>query len=123
MRAVFQKGLSLLLALFFSTVAGWRSGRSLASPSSPDSPPACHCCNANRSKCATPACCARPADDQSPVTPAAPRCASGQEWQALAPCAIALLTPQATSVHLTVRPLPIQAGSVPIFQRNCSFLL
>src|SRR5437868_9378294 len=99
MRDVFQKSLSVMLALFFSLMAGWQDGSSLASQTSRASPPTCHCCKADRTNCATPACCARPSDDRAPVTPVAPRCAAGHEWHALAPPVLALLMLHAPTVH------------------------
>ena len=124
MHSTFQKSLSVLLALFFSIIAGWQNGSSLASQTAQASPPPCHCCNPDRSNCATPACCARPADNRSPVTPVAPRCASGQEWHVIAPPALTLLTLQSRTVlGAPVRPSAIQVEAVPIFTRHCSFLI
>src|SRR5947209_7929314 len=124
MSAVFQKTLSATLALFFAIMAGWQGASSLASPAFTTSPPPCHCCSADRSSCATPACCARPSDDRAPVTPTAPRFASGQEWHVIAPPALTLLTLHAPTLHrLFICRSPVQPGAVPIFQWGCSYLL
>src|SRR6266404_5516803 len=99
MRSIFHKSLSVLLALFFSAIVGWRGGSSLASQTPEAAPPSCHCCNADRSNCATRACCARPADNRAPVTPAAPRCVAGHEWHVLVPPALTLLTLHTPTAH------------------------
>jgi hypothetical protein len=86
--------------------------------------PAQSCCSSGCGHCGSTACCARPADNRAPVTPAVPRCASSQEWLAIAPAPTRLLTLSRSPLNdLSQAPAPIQAGAVPIFQRNCSFLL
>jgi hypothetical protein len=120
MRAVFQKALSTLLALLFFMMAGWQNALALANPAAP----ACSCCNADRSGCATPACCARPSDNREPVTPAAPRCAAGHELNVIATTALTLFTISPFTLYtFSADSAPSRAGAVPIFQRNCSFLI
>src|SRR6266704_2149194 len=124
MRPAFQKSLSVLLALFFSIMAGWQGASSLANPAAADSPPSCHCCNSDRSNCATPVCCSRPADSRAPVTPAAPRLALAHDSQLIAAPSLCVFTlPRSTAQAPTTAFSSLQVGAVPIFQRDCSFLL
>jgi hypothetical protein len=124
MRVALNKGLSVLLGLLLALILGWQSGSAVASQDSPLAAPTCHCCNADRSNCATPACCARPADGRAPATPVVPRCASGSQWHAIAPPSLPLLTlARSTLPSVPLAPPPVQAEAVPIFQRDCSFLL
>ena len=124
MRAALNKSLSVLLGLFLVVITAWQGGSAVASQDSRGSAPTCHCCNSDRTNCATPACCARPSDSRAPVTPAAPRCASGHEWHAIASPSLSVSTlGRLTLRDCPVAPPPVQAGAVPIFQRDCSFLL
>src|SRR4051794_2636600 len=124
MRSTLRKSLYVLLALFFAVAVGWPGAPSLAGQASAISLPPCHCCNADHSHCATPACCARPADNRVPDAPTVPRRASTQEWLAAAPPPTTFLTLHSSTLkNPSVCPRPVQARAVPIFQRNCSFLL
>jgi len=116
---------SALLALVLVVATAWQ-GASIASAgrSTPVSKPICKCCHFDPARCATPACCARPADSRAPTAPAVPRCASGTEWHAIAPALLTLATlPRPNVDTLPHRPHPLEAGTVPIFQRDCSFLI
>src|SRR5262249_15251217 len=124
MSAVFQKGLTVLMALLFASAVGWQSGSLLAVQPSPSSPPVCQCCNADGSNCATPTCCARPSNSRAPAAPVAPRGASGGERHAIVAGGEPLLAFQGLVIEqLRVRPYPIKAGAIPIFQRDCSLLI
>jgi len=124
MRAVFQKGLTVLMALFFVSTVGWEGGSSLAVQPLPSSAPICQCCNADGSNCATPACCARPSNSGAPAAPVAPRCAFGGERYVIVTAGQTLLPLEALAVKQPpVRPSPIQVGAIPIFQRDCSYLI
>src|SRR5215467_7618256 len=117
MRAVFQKGLTVLMALLFASAVGWQSGSLLAVQASPSSEPSCQCCNADGSNCATPTCCAKPSNNRAPAAPVAPRCGFGGERQALVAGGEPLLAFQGLSVEqVPVRPYSVQAGAIPIFQ-------
>jgi len=117
---------SALLALVLAIATGWQ-GALLADAGQtvPVSKLVCKCCDFDPAKCATPTCCARPTDNsRAPVTPAVPRPSSGIERHALAPAAFTLPTlPPSTLHEPALRPPPVQAGAVPIFQRDCSFLI
>jgi len=126
MAKALQRTSSALLALLLAIATGWQ-GALLADAGQtvPVSKPVCKCCDFDPAKCATPACCAWPADNsRAPVTPAAPRPSSGTERHALAPAALTLSTlPRSTLDKRAVRPPSVQAGAVAIFQRDCSFLI
>ena len=113
---------SALLALVLAIATGWQAV-SLAQPArgAAASKPTCKCCAADPATCSTPSCCARPA---APTAPAVPRCASGNEWQAIATPLLTLSTLSPSTLHdPPLRPPPFEAGAVPIFQRYCSFLI
>src|SRR5258708_7943379 len=126
MAKALQRTSSALLALLLASATGWQSALLAdAGQPVPVSKPVCKCCDFDPAKCATPSCCARPADkNRAPITPAAPRRCSGIERHAIAaiPLTISAL-PRFTVDELPSASLPIQAGAVPIFQRDCSFLI
>src|SRR5712671_3063280 len=115
MAKALQRTSSALLALLLAIATGWQ-GALLADAGQtlPVSKPVCKCCDFDPAKCATPACCACPADNSR--APVAPRPSSGTELHALAPAALTLSTlPRSTLHERTVRPPSVQAGAVPIF--------
>src|SRR6266704_3077353 len=59
MRVALNKSLSVLLGLFLVVITAWQGGSAVASQDSRGPAPTCHCCNSDRTNCATPACCAR----------------------------------------------------------------
>src|SRR5712671_6837280 len=125
MAKALQRTSSALLALLLAVAIGWQ-GASLAAAGRTfsASTPICKCCDFNPAKCATAACCARPADSRSPLAPAAPRPSSGTERQAVAAAPLTLSTLPRLPIHdLPFAPPPIRIGAVPIFQRYCSFLI
>ena len=126
MAKALQRTSSALLALVLAIATGWQ-GALLADAGQtlPVSKPVCKCCDFDPAKCATPACCAWPTNNnRAPVTPAAPRPSSGTERPAVAAIALTLPTlPRFTLDDLPSVSPPVQAGAVPIFQRDCSFLI
>jgi len=85
----------------------------------------CCCTGCDSTRCATPACCARPSQPPIPSSPARPSSASQNELQALAVSAALLLTlPSipADDFFTTVSSL-LRVATVPIFQRDCSYLI
>src|SRR5258708_18273732 len=109
---------SALLALVLTIATGWQ-GALLADAGQtlPVSKPVCRCCDFDPAKCATPSCCARPADkNRAPVTPAAPRRCSGIERHAIAAILLTISAlPRFTVDELPSASLPIQAAAVPTF--------
>lgn len=123
MTVVLRKTFSALLVLVLCIMTGWQSGSAVAGQNS-GTTPTCKCCDYDPAKCVTPACCASPSDNGAPVTPAAPRSASGNEWQAIATALVILSTAPRSSVDELPLSLPsIQVGAVPIFQRDCTYLI
>lgn len=123
MSQVLQKASSALLALLLTVATGW-PGLSLAE-SRTASKPVCKCCDYDPANCATPACCARPADNsRAPVAPAAPCPTSGTERHAIAATPLAVAPHAPVALHeIPFAITPVHGGAVPIFQRNCSFLI
>jgi hypothetical protein len=72
-----------------------------------------------------PSCCPAPVDDRAPVTPAPARSTSQNEWQALAASVLFLAAlPLPAARDLPVRSsLSASISVVPIFQRDCCYLL
>ena len=124
MLAMLQKSLSALLVFLLCIMTGWHGGSAVASQDSSSSASVCKCCDSHRGNCPTPACCVRPTDSRAPAAPATPRSASGNEWHAIPPTSATLLTlSRSTLDPLTTAPPPLHAGAVPIFQRDCSYLI
>jgi hypothetical protein len=66
-----------------------------------------------------------PSDNRAPVAPAAPRSTSQNEWQALTPSvvsALSLITPVSDDVSVPTF-LCASMTALPIFQRDCCYLL
>lgn len=85
----------------------------------------CCCAGCDFKGCATPACCVQPIGERGPTAPAALPLPQQQELQALAvPISAAVSAPliPANSLPLT-GPCSIRFALVPIFQRDCSYLL
>ena len=85
------------------------------------------CCRGCDSKhCSTPACCAKPAGNRAPSAPAAASSSNVRtDWQALPAsaakviCFYSLRDETSPVPPKNPRPVPV----VPLFQRNCSYLL
>src|SRR5881396_2072002 len=113
---VFLLGLILAWHGVFTMSAG-------SAPNTRGATPGCCCTGCDSTHCATPACCAKPADNRS--VPVFPRSNSQSEIQALATAVASVLTLQSPP---TVEPPPtgfsfLRAEAVPIFQRDCSYLI
>src|SRR5436309_2545524 len=83
----------------------------------------CCCTGCDFKHCLTPACCARPADQRAPAMPASVPPHPSNEGPALAAAWSTLLSlPLAASTHISP-PSFQQLRAVPIFQRDCSYLI
>src|SRR5215831_13725459 len=82
------------------------------------------CCAGGCGKCGSVACCTGP-ENRAPARPASLPWTQANHWQALAPVLCLLPTPRqiAFDLSLSAASSASQDGSVPIFQRNCSFLI
>src|SRR5437870_5693536 len=85
----------------------------------------CCCSGCDSRHCSTPACCAKPADDRTPFAPASLPTPSQNERHALAASVSSWLTLPSSPAH----ELPSQSVSsaaitaVPLFQRDCCYLI
>jgi len=81
------------------------------------------CCRSSCDECA-PACCGRPTQPSSPYTPAPARSSSHNELQAIAlPFAATLALYLPSSVEFSFGPSPSPVAAVPLFKRDCSYLI
>ena len=124
MLAMLQKSLSALLVFLLCIMTSWHGVSAVTSQNSSKSASVCKCCDSHGGNCPTPACCAQPPDSRAPSTPAAPRSVSGNEWHAIPPepMEIGAWSVRASGALKTAPPF-IHAGAVPIFQRDCSYLI
>jgi len=115
---VFLLGLILASQCVFTISAG-------AAPNTPGAKTSCCCTGCDSKHCATPACCAKPADNRAPSVPVSPRSNTQKEVQALATGVASVLTLQAPpTVELSPTAFSfLRAAAVPIFQRDCSYLI
>jgi len=83
-----------------------------------------HCCCSSKN-CSTPACCAKPAQNQVPFAPASPPPISKSELQALAaPVVSTPVLPFRSTVELfTHLASSFLVRAIPLFQRDCSYLI
>ncbi len=85
---------------------------------------ACHCCNSKQAQCRTSACCVRHTDNQTPATPATPPATPQYEWHALAATITVLKLPSVSFTSLpTAANFSPSLTALPLFQRDCSYLI
>lgn len=84
----------------------------------------CCCTGCDSKHCSTPVCCAKPADDSRSPSPA-PLSTSQNERQALAASVASALTlPLFLTDEFALRePSSVSMTAIPIFKRNCSYLI
>jgi hypothetical protein len=124
MSARLSNALTTLLAILIAVVTSWQ-GFSLAPTATSPVPMVCKCCGGKHGKCQTPACCARPADNHAPFAPASLPTPSQNEWHALAASTgFLLMLPLPSSNDLPATTiLPASFTALPIFQRDCCYLI
>src|SRR5437762_14198033 len=85
----------------------------------------CCCSDCDNKHCATPACCVRPNAPSAPVAPASLPSTSQNEFHALAASVVSLLVLPSRAVDTRPsRPFASSSvTSIPLFQRDCSYLL
>ena len=115
----------IALALLLGTVFDGAL-KSFASQSQVFSASACHCCNFDPAKCVTPVCCTEPVREPGQSSPAsAPLSRNQSEWQAVSAAMSALpALPSIPNASLSLSAAstpPLRA--IPIFQRDCSYLI
>src|SRR5437660_12686491 len=84
----------------------------------------CNCCKSSSANCATPSCCTAPTSQSSPVAPAGLPSAQGERQAMVAELCFAL-TPLSFPYYKHCFPATLLPGprTVPIFQRDCSYLI
>ncbi|HEX3721017.1 MAG TPA: hypothetical protein VH595_23965 [Verrucomicrobiae bacterium] len=126
MSARLSKAATALLAILVSVVTVWQSVFAVSTGAATSAAPVVRkCCGSKHCQCCGRACCAMPADNRAPVTPFAPPPTSQTEWQALAPSVISVFTLTAPSPNDLSDPTlpPASMTALPIFQRDCCYLL
>jgi hypothetical protein len=121
-----SKTVTLLLAFWIGMVmAGQGTFAVSAGVVAGSAPAKCQCRCGELGKCSMPACCSAPVDGRAPVTPAPPSSTSQNEWQALAASFLflAALPPPAAQDSPVRTSLSASISVVPIFQRDCCYLL
>jgi hypothetical protein len=83
-----------------------------------------HCCCSSKN-CSTPACCAKRNQDQVPGAPASPPPTCQNELQALAApvASTPVLPPRSTEELFTHVASSFSVRAIPLFQRDCSYLI
>jgi hypothetical protein len=117
---------TMLLAILMGVVTCWQGvlafPSGLAAPTAPCVRKCCRCANA---KCGAPGCCSKSSDNRAPFLPASSAPISPNDWQAPAMTAAAspaLLSTSAAGSRTTASPsAPVTA--VPLFQRDCCYLI
>jgi hypothetical protein len=96
----------------------------LGSPVSTLAAPKCKCCKTENLTCGA-ACCAAPVRSTSPIVPASTSVRSSNQWLAVAVSSLVL--PVSASVELSGPSAAVASflpmRSIPLFQRDCSYLL
>ena len=124
MIGVLQRTAACLLAVMLG-LAGLSAGSSPFVALGNQSAQARRCCGSGCGTCSALPCCARPAERHTPVSPASvPQSCSRQIHALLAEfvASAAFLPIKPDEPPCYCSPLP-RAGAVPIFQRDCSFLI
>ena len=85
----------------------------------------CCCTGCDNKHCATPTCCVKPESPSAPVAPASLPSTTQNEFQALAATLVSLLAlPSRAASELPARaPSSVSVTAIPLFQRDCSYLL
>jgi len=84
----------------------------------------CQCCKVDKDACPTRACCRAQRSEEKPASPLSAASRAGSELQLLAATSTPLFRLRPDTVHdLPPAPHSIQASAVPIFQRDCSYLI
>lgn len=125
MSARLNKAATALLAVLVSVVTVWQSVFAVSAGVATSTAPVVRkCCGSKHCQCCGQACCVKPTDNRAPVEPAIPP-TSQNEWQALAPSVVSVLTLTAPFPNDLPDPTlpPASMTALPIFQRGCCYLL
>jgi len=119
---VVQKTLAALLAVIFGFA-------SFAQTASRASGPSCHCCaDAMNDLAATPcspSCCEAPVREEPPAAPASVPSDRAGDWQSVPPLILEQVALDGSAISLLPKPSVsfLRSRAVPIFQRDCSYLI
>src|SRR6185295_1551327 len=85
----------------------------------------CCCAGCDNKHCATPACCVKPSSPSAPVAPASLPSTTQNEFQGLAATLVSLIAlPSRSPNELPARaPSSVLVAAIPLFQRDCSYLI
>jgi hypothetical protein len=111
--------------ILLGIVLAWQSVTTVSAGMGVGGPKSTCCCSGCDSKhCSTPACCAKPADSRAPVAPASLP-VSQNEWLALATTISSCLVPLPVQTdELQARwPASVSVTAIPLFQRDCCYLI
>ena len=124
MMAFLKRTTACLLAVVFS-LAGFLAGPTSVAAVGTQDLKARRCCGSGCGSCSAMPCCAKPAERHAPITPCSVPQNCSKEIHALLAHVIAsvsILPTRPKAFSFDFSPLP-RAGAVPIFQRDCSFLI
>src|SRR5262245_59128535 len=117
-----SRTLKTALVILLQCILAWPGALTMsADATAPAAKPGCCRTDCDSKTCSTPACCAKPANNHAPFTPASvPPSHAQNEWQPLATTAISPLTlPSLAAEEAPISPSPLLKGAaVPIFLRN-----
>lgn len=126
MSARLTRTASLFLTILMGVVTCWQGVLAFPSGLAASSAPCARkCCCCGHAKCRAPGCCSEPADNRVPLAPASSPTPSPNPWQALAASSVfapALFSPFAPGARVTTSP-SASVTAVPIFQRDCCYLI
>lgn len=121
MSRVAKRAVVLLLGL---VLVGHGFFPTSAAGGSPETKSACCCTGCDQTDCATPSCCVSPAGNRAPISPAPAPARTQNETQALAASASLLILPSIPVEDFAVSVSSFgHVAAVPIFQRDCSYLI
>jgi hypothetical protein len=115
----------IVIALLLGLVLAARPVAALSPLAATAQTPAANSCCADCEHCQTPECCAKPDAPSVPVAPVSIPSPSQNELQALAMPAISILTLPSSLAHehSSRFSLPASMTAVPLFQRDCCYLI
>jgi hypothetical protein len=123
-----SRPIKLAVVLVLGVVLAWQGVFALpgrVGATTPGATKSCCCTGCDNKHCATPACCVKRDTPSAPVAPASLPSSSQNEFHALAASVVLLLAlPSRAADELPAPALSSSSvTSIPLFQRDCSYLL
>ena len=127
LRVMILRPVKMAVVLLLGFVLAWQGAfpvSAKANQSVLGTQSSCCCPGCDPAHCATPECCARPSQPSPSTAPVAPY-SPQQELQALAVSAALLLSlpSRPADVLCTTDSSRLRVAAVPVFQRDCSYLI